>query len=113
MPTRLPSVRARWSLLACLLAAACAPPPAAAPVPQSPGPAAAGARPVLPLQLAGGLGADTLVTRNPAWDEVRRLADDQKYQAALERVGVILARARTEKNEADWVRGLIETVQLR
>jgi hypothetical protein len=76
-------------------------------------PAVGPARPVLPLAGPARLAARSLETSGPAWDEVTRLANDQKYQAALDGVGHILARARADGNEADWVRALIETVQLR
>ncbi|MEO1367034.1 MAG: MG2 domain-containing protein, partial [Acidobacteriota bacterium] len=47
------------------------------------------------------------------WQEVDRLVDEQKYQAAATITEELLAEARAAGDEAGWTRALIKTTQLR
>ena len=48
-----------------------------------------------------------------SWKEVDRLVSEQKLSEALEKVDAILASARARKDDDDWTRALIRSVQLR
>ena len=48
-----------------------------------------------------------------SWKDVDRLVSEQKLAEALERVDAILAAARTRKDDDEWTRALIRSVQLR
>jgi uncharacterized protein YfaS (alpha-2-macroglobulin family) len=48
-----------------------------------------------------------------SWKEVDRLVSEQKFEEAAKQVDLLLAKAKREKNEADWTRALLTKVQLR
>jgi hypothetical protein len=47
------------------------------------------------------------------WKDVDRLVSEQKLAEALEKVDAILASARSRRDDAEWTRALIRSVQLR
>lgn len=47
------------------------------------------------------------------WKEIRRLEDEQKYEAAAEAVTALLAEARRRGDEENWTRALVRSIQLR
>lgn len=47
------------------------------------------------------------------WDEVKKLTDEQKYEAAAKKVTEILAEAKAAKDESQWTKALVTSVQLR
>lgn len=47
------------------------------------------------------------------WKKIRRLEDEQKYEAAAEAVAELLADARRSGDQESWARALVRTIQLR
>ncbi|MEM1178047.1 MAG: MG2 domain-containing protein, partial [Acidobacteriota bacterium] len=59
---------------------------------------------------SAGVAQEKAMTR---WQDVDRLVDEQKYQAASELTGELLGEARAAGDEAMWTRALIKSTQLR
>lgn len=53
------------------------------------------------------------MTQTEAWNEVDKLVDEQKFEAASERIAKIREAARAAGNDAEWTRALIREVQVR
>lgn len=111
----------RAALLALLLSLTACPkqedpkqagPPADAPPVEAPAAppskAVATEAPAAPLQLVAWTGKE-----GPEWAEVKRLEGEQKYQAAIDKVGEIFEAAQKAKNSEEIVRAIVRTVQLR
>lgn len=64
--------------------------------------------PAKPLQLIAWTGKE-----GPEWAAVKTLEGEQKYQAAIDKVGEILAAAKKAKDSEEIVRAIVRTVQLR
>ena len=47
------------------------------------------------------------------WDEVQRLQNEQKYEAAFDVVEAIRVRAAANDDAAEWTRAIVEQVKLR
>ncbi len=52
-------------------------------------------------------------TRVTDWNEIERLIDEQRYEAAAERVAEVRERARAAGDDEAWTRALVQEVQLR
>lgn len=107
----------RVALLALLLSLTACPkpddaekagPPADTPAAAPPSKAVATEAPAKPLQLIAWTGKE-----GPEWAEVKKLEGEQKYQAAITKVGELLKAAQKAKNSEEIVRAIVRTVQLR
>lgn len=53
------------------------------------------------------------MSQNPGWQEVDRLIAEQKFEAAISKIGELRTAARTAVDDPEWTRALIREVQLR
>jgi hypothetical protein len=65
-----------------------------------------------PKKVAVAVATATPSAGKATWAEVDRLIDEQKFAEAAGKVDAILQAARARKDEADWTRALVRSVQL-